>query len=189
MRPIGPGRLGDFAGELSTGFQDWTLRHHHVATVNEWCVLVYPAAGPSFDAQFVRGDADRNGVLFAIVDALYVLTYRFLDGPAPPGLDAADVDDNDSISPLLDGLYLLTYAFLGGPAPPALGAYTCGSDPPTIPSNASSRRPAAARAPGVEPLSSTAAHPLPRGAFVCQRACTEGRQSPPPGFQARMMSD
>ncbi len=129
MRPIGPGRLADFAGELSSGFQDWTLRHHHVAVVNEWCVRVYPAAGPSFGEQFLRGDADGNGVFFAIVDALYVLTYGFLDGPAPPCLDAADMDDSGLISPLLDGLYLLTYGFLDGPAPPAPGLAQCGPDP------------------------------------------------------------
>ena len=69
----------------------------------------------------------------ALLDAVYMLNWGFMDGEEPPCLDAADIDDSGLINALLDSLYLLTWAFIGGDRypdpPPDPGTETCGSDP------------------------------------------------------------
>ena len=69
--------------------------------------------------QFIRGDIDNNGVLFPLLDALYLLQFAFTSGPAPECEEAADVDNNGVIFGLLDSLYVLQFGFSGGPAPEA----------------------------------------------------------------------
>ncbi len=129
VAPIGPGGVADFEGEPSTGFQPWTLRYIGLVTLDDWCVRLYPAAGEVIEVEFLRGDANGNGTVTAILDALYLLQYAFLGGPEPPCMDAADVDGNGIVAGLLDALYLLQWAFLDGAAPPAPGPYDCGPDP------------------------------------------------------------
>ena len=80
------------------------------------------------DPTFERGDCNGDSVVFAILDALYLLEFGFTGGPPPPCDDAADCDDDGAVFPILDALYLLSWGFTGGPPPPApLGA--CGPDP------------------------------------------------------------
>ncbi len=78
---------------------------------------------------FRRGDADGDGGFSALLDALFLLGYGFLDGPAPPCLDAADGDDDGVVNGLLDAIRVLNYGFLDGPAPPDPGPDACGGDP------------------------------------------------------------
>ena len=78
---------------------------------------------------FLRGDADGNGVVFPILDALYILEFGFTSGPAPPCNDAADADDNGVVFPILDALYILEFGFTSGPAPLDPGPDVCGVDP------------------------------------------------------------
>ena len=78
---------------------------------------------------FRRGDMDGNGVVFPILDALFLLEFGFLAGPAPPCFDAADVDDNGIVFPILDALFILEFGFTDGPEPPAPGPDACGGDP------------------------------------------------------------
>ena len=78
---------------------------------------------------FLRGDADGNGDVRAIVDSYRLLCWGFLDCDEPPCLDAADVDDSGEVEPLVDTLYLLNWAFSLGPEPPAPGPNACGADP------------------------------------------------------------
>lgn len=77
---------------------------------------------------FRRGDADGDGVVHVLLDAIYLLAFGFQGGPAPPCDDAVDVDDSGTLNSLADGLALLTYGFLGGP-PPAPPGIVCGADP------------------------------------------------------------
>ena len=58
---------------------------------------------------FFRGDANRDGAL-NISDALYVLRYLFMRGPASPCPDAADDDDNGRIQ-LADAVRILRIVF------------------------------------------------------------------------------
>jgi hypothetical protein len=78
---------------------------------------------------FKRGDMDGNGIAFALVDAIFMLTFAFSEGPAPPCMDATDADDNGSSSALVDVIFLLAYAFNEGATPPAPGPEACGPDP------------------------------------------------------------
>jgi hypothetical protein len=78
---------------------------------------------------FRRGDAEGNGSVFALTDALYLLQWAFDGGDAPQCLDAADADDNSVVFALTDALYLLQWAFGDGDAPPAPGVGECGTDP------------------------------------------------------------
>ena len=77
---------------------------------------------------FIRGDADGNGAVFVLVDAIFIFT--FLIGQVPAGVpceDAADVNDDGSIN-VVDVIYMLNYGFLAGPAPePPFPS--CGADP------------------------------------------------------------
>ena len=79
-------------------------------------------------AEFLRGDADGNGDVFPIVDALYILSFGFVGGPAPSCQDAADCDGNNDLFPIIDALYLLSWGFTGGPEPVAPGPFACGLD-------------------------------------------------------------
>ena len=93
--------------------------------------------GTSFDSQFTilasipallrRGDFDNDGAINALIEALYMLDFGFLGGPAPVCDDAADVDDNGIIEPLIEALYILGWGFSGGP-PPAAPFPDCGTD-------------------------------------------------------------
>ncbi|HVR75571.1 MAG TPA: hypothetical protein VMT52_14645, partial [Planctomycetota bacterium] len=79
--------------------------------------------------QFHRGDADDNGSL-QLTDAVRILGFLFLGGPAPTCLEAADADDNGSLQ-LTDAVRILGFLFLGGPppAPPGPPPSPCGPDP------------------------------------------------------------
>lgn len=66
-------------------------------------------------AKFVRGDPDATGET-DITDALFILDYLFLGGPAPSCVDAADSDDNAALQ-ITDAVYLLGFLFLDGPTP------------------------------------------------------------------------
>ena len=78
---------------------------------------------------FLRGDADSNGTVFALVDGLFILAWAFNGGPAPTCEDSVDIDDNGTVFALVDVLYLLEWSFSGGPVPPSPGVSTCGTDP------------------------------------------------------------
>ncbi|MCI0637281.1 MAG: hypothetical protein L0206_25700, partial [Actinobacteria bacterium] len=78
---------------------------------------------------FLRGDINGNGVVFALVDALYLLDWAFTEGDDPPCMDAADVNDNGVVFALVDALALLDWAFTEGDDPPDPGPTSCGTDP------------------------------------------------------------
>lgn len=75
---------------------------------------------------FVRGDADSNDRL-ELNDAVVVLNFFFLSGPAPRCLDAADFSDAGEVS-LTSAVAILNFIFLGGP-PPAVPFPNAGLDP------------------------------------------------------------
>ena len=83
---------------------------------------------PEGEVPFQRGDSDGNGIFNALADALHLLTFGFLGGPAPLCLESADADGDGIQNALADALYILTHGFLGGPPPPAPYP-SCGSDP------------------------------------------------------------
>jgi hypothetical protein len=64
----------------------------------------------------IVGDADGN-LAVNISDAIYLISYVFLSGPAPAPLAFGDVDCSGSVS-ISDAVYLISYIF-GGGAPPS----------------------------------------------------------------------
>ena len=81
----------------------------------------------STDEPFVRGDCDGDGQVNALADAIFLLSFGFLEGNAPLCKDAADVDDDGTVNALVDGLRLLTHGFVMG-EPPAAPYPGCGID-------------------------------------------------------------
>lgn len=63
----------------------------------------------------ISGDADRNGVV-DVVDAIYLINYIFMGGPAPSPVKVADVNADCEIN-IADVVYLIRYVFSGGSAP------------------------------------------------------------------------
>lgn len=90
-------------------------------------ILICEPSGPGC-GEFLRGDANADGVFVALPDALFTLAFQFTQGPAPPCLDAADFDDDGALNGLVDAVAMLAYQFLGGP-PPAEPGLSCGVDP------------------------------------------------------------
>ena len=121
MLPLGGvATIDDLLVEDECG--NWDLRIQtdvdHDGTLNEWCVVFYGEPAATADELFVRGDVDGSGAVFAIIDAVYLLEFGFVDGPAPPCDTAADVDADGAILPILDAVYLLSFAFQGAEAIP-----------------------------------------------------------------------
>ena len=71
--------------------------------------------------EFTRGDCNGDGRVEAeTTDAVFLLNYNFLSGPAPSCLAACDADGDGRVDgQLTDALYLLNFSFLSGPAPVA----------------------------------------------------------------------
>ncbi len=71
--------------------------------------------------QFVRGDCNGDGnVTGQVGDAIFVLNYNFLGGPAPSCMAACDANgDGAVVGQVGDAIYTLNFNFLGGPAIPA----------------------------------------------------------------------
>ncbi len=66
----------------------------------------------------IPGDADGNG-MHTISDAVFLINYIFVGGPAPCNGDA---DCNCAVS-ISDAVYLINYIFAGGPAPCTCAVY------------------------------------------------------------------
>ena len=84
-----------------------------------WAVLALPASSLHGASTFVRSDANASGRI-DITDPVFLLSYLFLGGDAPPCLDAADADNSGKGAPnITDAIFILNYLFLGTQSPPA----------------------------------------------------------------------
>ena len=77
-------------------------------------------------AIFRRGEANGDGRV-DISDAIFILDWLFLGGPAPPCEKAADADDSGAHN-LSDAVSIASWLFLGGSSLPAPGPTRCGRD-------------------------------------------------------------
>src|SRR5512142_1302592 len=80
----------------------------------------------SADTKFIRGDANADGKK-DIADAIQIVYFVALSGPASTCQKAADLDDNGAIE-LSDAVYFLNWYFLNKTAPKAPFP-ACGTDP------------------------------------------------------------
>ena len=132
MAPAGPGTMNDLI--LGTIDGDWTLTvtdgvGGDTGVLNNWCLNLGGGGmtGGGDGPFFIRGDCDGNGIVFGLLDALYLLQFSFTGGPPLVCEKAGDVDGNGVLFGLLDALYLLQFSFTGGPAP--MGPFPdCGED-------------------------------------------------------------
>jgi len=93
-----------------------------------YATLIKLGPDPSSPGPFLRrGDVGGEGTI-DLSDAILILNYLFLAGPAPPCLDASDADDDGEVA-LTDGIVVLQFLFLGGEPPKTPGPNTCGPDP------------------------------------------------------------
>ena len=88
-------------------------------------VLFLVASSPAAGAQFVRGDADQNGVL-NVTDVVVILGYLFW-GAETSCLGALDVNDSGTVD-IADAIRLVRYIF-GEASPPAAPFPECGYAP------------------------------------------------------------
>jgi hypothetical protein len=65
---------------------------------------------------FICGDVDGNGEGPDLGDLTFLITYLFIDGPAPEPFEAGIMDGDDAID-LSDLTYLIDYLFIDGPPP------------------------------------------------------------------------
>jgi len=91
-------------------------------TTNSGTVTLLPA-GP----QLIRGDANGDGVIEPLPEAIFLSAYLFGGGPAAPCIDAIDIND-DGMANVADIVTLLMWAFAMGPTPPP-PFVACGEDP------------------------------------------------------------
>ncbi len=78
-------------------------------------VLVSDGAGVEVRRGFIRGDANKDDGV-DLSDPVFLLSYVFLGGDAPPCMDAGDAN-NDTNVDVSDPVWLLNYLFQGGPQP------------------------------------------------------------------------
>ena len=61
------------------------------------------------------GDVTHDNVV-NVIDIIYLISYKFQNGPAPDPMEEADVDLNGVVN-ILDIIMLINFKFNGGPAP------------------------------------------------------------------------
>ncbi len=67
------------------------------------------------ELSFMRGDANSDGSI-NIADAMYIINYLFLSGPAPNPMDAGDANCDGGVD-VGDAVYIINFLFTGGPPP------------------------------------------------------------------------
>jgi hypothetical protein len=81
---------------------------------NNICGVLIGALGAGCDPVFcgdVNGDEEVN-----IFDVTYLITYLYIEGPAPVNLSLADVNSDSAVN-IFDITFLITYLYIEGPSP------------------------------------------------------------------------
>jgi len=77
--------------------------------------VAYRSSFVSSSSDVICGDASGDGKV-NVSDAVYIINYVFVGGPAPVHFGVGDVDDSASVN-VSDAVYLINYVFNGGPEP------------------------------------------------------------------------
>jgi hypothetical protein len=105
------------SAELYSGYYKSNIEVHSNDPYPGYNPRVIPAelwvggSGPTY----VCGDADGNE-LVNISDAIYLIDYIFVGGPAPDPYESGDVNCDATVN-VTDATYIIAYIFGGGPAP------------------------------------------------------------------------
>ncbi|HOP06746.1 MAG TPA: thrombospondin type 3 repeat-containing protein [candidate division Zixibacteria bacterium] len=65
-----------------------------------------------------RGDINHSGSTADIADLIYMVSYMFQQGPAPPCTEESDVDGHYDGLTIADLVFIVSYMFQQGPEPP-----------------------------------------------------------------------
>ena len=96
---------------FETNGDPFTLKQMSVRMIGN--LPVYAVGVITFRGNIDGGLADQPD----ISDLVYLVTYMFQGGAAPPCMEEADVDGSGTGPDIADLVYLVTYMFQGGPAP------------------------------------------------------------------------
>ncbi len=83
--------------------------------VNQGFWLIISGGGGGGGCCDTPGDASDDGVV-NVGDAVYLVTYIFKGGPAPPCMAEGDANCDLTVN-VGDAVYVINYVFKGGPAP------------------------------------------------------------------------
>ncbi len=64
---------------------------------------------------FMCGDVDNSDHI-DILDVIYIINFKYKEGPAPDYFESADVNSDGGIN-ILDAIYLINFKYKGGPDP------------------------------------------------------------------------
>ncbi len=70
---------------------------------------------PDVTISFICGDVNGDGGV-NVLDIIYLINWKYKDGPEPDPMEAANVDGIDPVN-VLDIIYLINYKFKDGPEP------------------------------------------------------------------------
>ena len=116
------------------GSELWFTRCGNTPNCSQTDIWVATWVSVPDEDTFLRGDCDGDGTASGVVtDAVFLLNFNFVGGPAPPCLAACDADGSGDVRGVVtDAIYLLNFNFLGGPPPvepfPACGPGLLPSD-------------------------------------------------------------
>jgi hypothetical protein len=112
-------RTGDYYVKASTECDNQWYDHKPTLEEGDLVHVTLPneTSGIDFDlpSLFIRGDANGDGVL-NVSDAVHLINYLFISGPAPQPLAAGDAN-SDGLVNITDVVYLINYLFIDGPPP------------------------------------------------------------------------
>jgi hypothetical protein len=112
-------RTGDYYVKASTECDNQWYDHKPTWEEGDLVHVTLPneTSGIDFDlpSLFIRGDANGDGVI-NVSDAVHLINYLFISGPAPQPLAAGDAN-SDGLVNITDVVYLINYLFIDGPPP------------------------------------------------------------------------
>ncbi|NRA75656.1 MAG: hypothetical protein HRU16_06905 [Planctomycetes bacterium] len=99
------------------GIHQWDIVALRAALESRQITCSVDVAGGGPGPSFLRGDANED-LNVNVADAVFILTYLFLQGSSGLCLDAMDVNDSGSVN-IADGIRLLEFLFVSGDPPEA----------------------------------------------------------------------
>lgn len=109
--------LGYLHEGVSVGIHQWDIVALRAALESRQITCSVDVAGGGPGPSFLRGDANED-LNVNVADAVFILTYLFLQGSSGSCLDAMDVNDSGSVN-IADGIRLLEFLFVSGDPPEA----------------------------------------------------------------------
>jgi hypothetical protein len=66
---------------------------------------------------YICGDIDEDEFVGGILDIVYLINFRYKDGPPPPIMESSDVNNDGKFGDILDIVYLINFRYKEGPEP------------------------------------------------------------------------